>query len=159
MPANSCQQGRAGLCPRILVSSDDSQFLSEFMSSNKTTDGISEELRSEGSSLSGTGAAVTSTRWIEGWRGCEQQVSPPPPPSSPFLVSKHVVFKLLPGTCLCTASLGSRPCANVHFARFETYTWRRRTICSCADGFCGHDKWVYIWNVPASIRGPVYRPP
>lgn len=32
------------------------------------------ELVSQGGSLTGTNAAVTSSRWIEGWRGYEQQV-------------------------------------------------------------------------------------
>lgn len=35
---------------------------------------LSAELISEGDSLSGTDATVTSSRWIEGWRGFEQQV-------------------------------------------------------------------------------------
>lgn len=46
------------------------------MTTNATSvgDGFNEELSSEGPSLSGTDAVVTSSRWIEGWRGCEQQV-------------------------------------------------------------------------------------
>lgn len=46
------------------------------MTTNATSDGdgFSQELSSEGPSLSGTDAVVTSSRWIEGWRGCEQQV-------------------------------------------------------------------------------------
>lgn len=75
IPSSSCLEGRAGLCPRILVSADYSEIVSEFTTANSTSTSFGEELRSEGPSLTGTDAAVTSSRWIEGWRGYEQQVS------------------------------------------------------------------------------------
>lgn len=74
IPASSCQEGRVGLCPRVLVSANMSLYPSEFVSLNSTSDDFAEELRSDGGALSGTGAMVTSSRWIEGWRGFEQQV-------------------------------------------------------------------------------------
>lgn len=80
IPADACLEGRAGLCPRILVSADGSEFVSEFVTATNVTgtadgdDELRAELVSEGDSLSGTGAIVTSSRWIEGWRGYEQQV-------------------------------------------------------------------------------------
>lgn len=74
VPAYTCLEGRVGLCPRVLVSADDSLFVSEFMTSNATGDSFSEELWSAGGSLTGTDPTVISSRWIEGWRGCEQQV-------------------------------------------------------------------------------------
>lgn len=86
IPADACLEARAGLCPRVLVSADDSRFLSEFQTISNATlaamisgndddeAGFREELVSQGAALSGTDAAVTSSRWIEGWRGCEQQV-------------------------------------------------------------------------------------
>lgn len=74
IPADTCLEGRVGLCPRILVSADDSLFVSEFMTSNTSGDSFSEELWSAGGSLTGTDPTVISSRWIEGWRGCEQQV-------------------------------------------------------------------------------------
>lgn len=74
VPAYTCLEGRAGLCPRVLVSADDSLFVSEFMTSNTTSDSLREELWSAGDSLTGTDPTVISSRWIEGWRGCEQQV-------------------------------------------------------------------------------------
>lgn len=74
IPADSCLEGRVGLCPRVLVSADASQYASEFLATNVTSDDLSEELRSEGDEVTGTGAALTASRWIEGWRGFEQQV-------------------------------------------------------------------------------------
>ena len=76
VPAYTCLEGRVGLCPRVLVSADDSLFVSEFMTSNATSDSFSEELWSAGDSLTGTDPMVISSRWIEGWRGYEQQVRP-----------------------------------------------------------------------------------
>lgn len=71
----------------MLVSADDSRFVSEFQTTPNATAGITtygddvggdadfrEELVSQGAALSGTDAVVTSSRWIQGWRGCEQQV-------------------------------------------------------------------------------------
>lgn len=77
VPADACLEERAGLCPRLLVSADDSLFVSGFVTTPTVTatadDVFRAELVSEGDSLSGTGAKVTSSRWIEGWRGFEQQ--------------------------------------------------------------------------------------
>lgn len=62
------------------MSADNSEFVSEFMTATNVTgtadgdDELRAELVSKGDSLSGTGATVTSSRWIEGWRGFEQQV-------------------------------------------------------------------------------------
>lgn len=64
------------------MSADDSHFVSEFATTANATstaggdddDDFSAELVSQGDSLSGTDATVTSSRWIQGWRGCEQQV-------------------------------------------------------------------------------------
>lgn len=65
------------MCPRVLVSADDTLFVSEFQTTPAVTttadDAFRAELVSTGSSLSGTSAQVTSSRWIEGWRGFEQQ--------------------------------------------------------------------------------------
>lgn len=78
VPADACLEERAGLCPRVLVSADDSLFVSEFETTPTATSTADEVLRAElvsqGGALSGTGAQVTSSRWIEGWRGFEQQV-------------------------------------------------------------------------------------
>lgn len=86
VPADAClEDSRAGLCPRVLVSADDSLFVSEFVTTPAVTTTADDILRAElvsaappsGSgiaSLSGSDAQVTSARWIEGWRGFEQQV-------------------------------------------------------------------------------------
>ena len=78
IPADACLEDRAGLCPRVLVSADVSPVASEFQTTpaaSATDDDVfRSELVSQGSSLSGTDAEVTSSRWIEGWRGYEQQV-------------------------------------------------------------------------------------
>lgn len=78
VPADACLEDRAGLCPRVLVSADDSLFVSEFNTTATVTTTADDVLRAElisgGDSLSGTDAQVTSSRWIEGWRGFEQQV-------------------------------------------------------------------------------------
>lgn len=66
IPAESCMEEKAGLCPRILVSAGSTEFVSE-------SAGFNDEIRSEGDALSGTDAAVVSSRWIEGWRGYAQQ--------------------------------------------------------------------------------------
>lgn len=52
--------------------------MSEFVTAPAVTgtadDDFRAELLSTGDSLSGTDKTVTSSRWIEGWRGFEQQV-------------------------------------------------------------------------------------
>ncbi|CAM9504836.1 unnamed protein product, partial [Discosporangium mesarthrocarpum] len=73
LPAATCQEERVGLCPRVLVSADDTLYGSEFAEPDESS-GLAGLVESEGEVLTGSDAIVTAERWIEGWAGYDQQV-------------------------------------------------------------------------------------